>query len=540
MTMSIGMSQGLTSLLSINSEMAKYQVQATSGKKINSAADGLASYITARGFNDRSSRLSTVNDGISTALTSIKSAKTGLDSINKLLADTRATLKAASETQAKQVATGVTQGADTDPNNTQFGFTFGLKNGAANGGGNVANQTVDTALVVDDKGVAANNVYATLGGQRLTHGTTFTFSAGGKTVDIKIGRTSTANGAETVGTDSDTSVTVHTIGEFQTALREKLGIDSALTNTANGLQFSATFNGASFGRDGFGGTDLASKKGVAVALKAVGTAGASNGTLGVPVGTFDFAAGYNINNLLTNTRAANNNKVTYIEDVKLNSATPAAGTNSAVGDSSTIYGVQHNFKAATDARDADVSRANAAKAFRSAMNTLNQYVRDSVSSGVNLLTGDALRVTLNEKGASQLVQLTTAGGAVLTISASSLGLVDSVGNSPDVTYNNFAQNYENGNAGVGLLNAIDKLDTSINTISFAQSQVASATSIISDRKDFNAGLISLLNQSANDLEAADLTDVGTKLSALQVQQSFAQAILSNTKQSDQSLIQLLR
>jgi flagellin-like hook-associated protein FlgL len=222
----------------------------------------------------------------------------------------------------------------------------------------------------------------------------------------------------------------------------------------------------------------------------------------------------------------------------MNSATPAV--NSAVGDTSTIYGVQHNYKAATDARDADVSRANAAKTFKLAMATLNQYVRDSVSSGVNLLAGDALRVTLNEKGSSQLFQVTNAAGAAFPISATSLGLVDSVGNSPDVTINNFATNYENGNAGIGLMNAIDKLDTSINFITSAKSQVASAESIVSDRKDFNAGLITLLNQSSNDLTAADLTDVGTKLAALQVQQSFAQTIMANTKQSDQSILQLLR
>lgn len=531
MSMSVAMAQGLTSLLSIDNQISDLQTQASTGKKINSASDGLASFLTAQGYDDRASRLSSVNDGISTALTSITSASNGLDSISKLLADTRSTLQAASETQAKQVATGVTQGIDTDPNNTQFGFTFGLKNGA---GANVGNQGVDTALVVDDKGNAAQNTYATLGGQRLTRGTSFQFSAGGKTLEIKIGRVATnSTTPDIVGTDTDTSVTVHTIGEFQAALRDKLGIDSAVTSTTNGLQFTATYNGPSFAKDTYGNTDLSKPQGVTVALNAVGTAGTSLGAL-------DFNAGYNVNTLLSSIRTTNNNKVTYVEDVKTNSNAAPTNNTSAVGDSSTIDGVQHNYTAAVEARDADPSRANAAKAFKQAMLTLNQYVRDSVTSGVNLLSGDALKVTLNEKGNSQTVQLTNTNGAVLSINASSLGLVDSVGNSPDATANNFAQNYENGTSGVGLMNAIDKIDASISTINLVKAQVATSQSFISARKDFNAGIMSVLNQGSNDLVAANVTEVSAKLAADQVQQSLTQALLSTTKQADQSILQIIR
>jgi flagellin-like hook-associated protein FlgL len=50
----------------------------------------------------------------------------------------------------------------------------------------------------------------------------------------------------------------------------------------------------------------------------------------------------------------------------------------------------------------------------------------------------------------------------------------------------------------------------------------------------------LFGQAANELTAADMTEVSAKTAALQVQQSFAQTIMSNIKQSDQSIMQLLR
>ena len=141
---------------------------------------------------------------------------------------------------------------------------------------------------------------------------------------------------------------------------------------------------------------------------------------------------------------------------------------------------------------------------------------------------------MNEKGNSETFQT----GQI--ISASALGLSDSSGNTPDVTNNNFATNYENGINGIGLLNAIDKIDAALKTLDSVGSQLAFFTQTASDRKDFNTALSKMLGQASNDLTAADMTEVGAKTAALQVQQSFAQTILANTKQSDQSILQLLR
>ena len=50
MSMSIAMAQGLNALISVNQDMSDLQLQATSGKKINQASDGLSAYLSAKGY----------------------------------------------------------------------------------------------------------------------------------------------------------------------------------------------------------------------------------------------------------------------------------------------------------------------------------------------------------------------------------------------------------------------------------------------------------------------------------------------------------
>lgn len=99
MSMSTSMLQGLNSLISINSQISDLQLQASSGKKINTASDGLAAYLSAKGYTQRADRLQNVNDTLGNNLQTVKAAKTGLESIRKTVTDALDTLKAASQTQ---------------------------------------------------------------------------------------------------------------------------------------------------------------------------------------------------------------------------------------------------------------------------------------------------------------------------------------------------------------------------------------------------------------------------------------------------------
>jgi len=516
------MYNGLASLVSINSQLSDLQAQATSGKKINSAADNAAIFLNAQTYSDRSTRLNATNDRLTRALATLNGGTTGISQVKKLLQDTRVTLKSASESQAKQAASGVTQQADSDPSNTQFNMQFGLQNGA---GTNFSVTDINTALA-QQGAKATDDRYVTLGvganAVRLTAGTKLNFNANGTNLEITIGKTD-ANGVQSsVTTDDSSHITAYTISDLLTTLQNKLGISNSYTSVApsqtlTALSVNFTFNGDSYGKDAYGNTDNTTPRGVTITKNADGTA-FNNATI----------AALNLNNAISTTRASNTNQVNYVEDKALKTTTNGVVTGFQV------YGTQHNFKAATAARDADSSRAVAAKAYLQAFSTLNQYVTDSAVSGVNLLLGDSLKLNMNDKGNSQTFQLTQ------TVTATALGLSDNAGNSPDVTANNFATNYENGTSGVGLLSAIDKIDSALKSIDAVSSQLAFYTQTASDRKDFNTAMSKLFGQAANELTAADMTEVSAKTAALQVQQSFAQTIMSNIKQSDQSIMQLLR
>lgn len=56
------MANGLNALIGINKEMSDFQTQATTGKKVNGPADGLAAYLSPVGYSQRSERLQNVND----------------------------------------------------------------------------------------------------------------------------------------------------------------------------------------------------------------------------------------------------------------------------------------------------------------------------------------------------------------------------------------------------------------------------------------------------------------------------------------------
>ena len=173
------------------------------------------------------------------------------------------------------------------------------------------------------------------------------------------------------------------------------------------------------------------------------------------------------------------------------------------------------------------------------MQTINSFVADATTSGVNLLYGASVRATFNEDGLSQMFQITASNtNAALAFTSVGLGLVDGGGSAADANFN-FMTNNDGVNQ-PGLMAAIGKVDTALKTVEFGASQVSSFQSILQDRKDFNAALAKLLTKASTDLTGADATEVAARASSLQVQQSFGQSILASTKQAEQALLQLLR
>jgi len=505
------MAAGMNALVGINSQLQDLQAQALSGKKINSAADGLSSYLSATTYMDRANRLTSINSTLSQNLGTIKAASTGLSSISKTVNDALDQLKTVSQTQAQVAGTGgyATVSGDTT---TQGKMIFTQTNAAGQ------------ALAVNNGTALAGGVNRVfIGGQLLAQGNTFSFAVNGAVKNIRIaGPAATDPNAGTQDGSATNPIYVRTIQDLMNTMsgfnaatatatsQSYLGVTGANTN-ANTYQVNLQLNAT------------------------VSTADNSNN------GSFQLAStsasGVDVAQMLVAVRPAGANGTTYSYDTQTN-----GGTAGSVGQSSTLSGSKSTWTQGTGAVAADTKRAAAAASYKLALTAIDQYLKDASVSGINLLNGDSLLATFNEKGTNNTIQLTTTAGAAASYGSTGLGLVNAVG-AQDYA-NNFAVNVDtadaNGNPLTGLQAAINKLTAAQTTIQLGVAQVGQFQNTIQNRSDFNMSIISLLNDSANNLTAADMTQVSTQTAALQVQQSFAQAILSATKQSDQSMLQLLR
>jgi flagellin len=512
MTMSIAMANGMNALISVNSQLDTLQTEATTGKKINSASDGLAAYLSAQGYTQRSQRLSSINDTLTTNMQTIKAAQTGLSSIRQTISDTLDTLKAASQTQSYVAATNQSDNATASTAGTQIGFNFGLQNANQNAVNNVAITTASNLINTNAIGAAV-----TVNGQRLAQGQVFTIN--GYSFRIA-GPGDTTNGD---GTSVANAKNVFTIGDFIGAVQTAFGNNGSSTTIANGQNLNAAMvNNAALTHIVVTDNNQASPSSNVVTISQAPNT----------------AANANIQALFAGNRAKPANVAgNYSSDDQ----------SAIVNGQFTITGNDHSVSGGVNGQAADPRRAAAAKSYKLAMDQINQYLKNASVSGTNLLNGDALKLTFDEKGNSSSFQVQDSNGNAMQFSAAGLGLVNTAtGTSVDSTLN-FNNNDDAGGAidpttgnTVGLNNAISKLTTALGTLSLGDAQVAQFQSTAQNRVDFNTSIIGLLNDSANSLTAADMSQVSAQYAALQVQQGFAQTILANTKQSDQSVLQLLR
>lgn len=506
MSMSIAMAQGLNALISVNQDMSDLQLQATSGKKINQASDGLSAYLSAKGYSQRSERIGNVNDTLGNNLQTVKAAQKGLDSIRKTITDTLDTLKAASQTQSLVQASSVNDATAPSTLPTQIALNFSMLDQNSNVSTAAINNS--TRLISPLTSGGTNVGTLRINNIALTDGQTF--QVNGKA--IRISAADPAAGTVQDGTTAN-PIYVKTVGDLLSQLRGALtgGGDNSSTLTsyntgiANGAGNKIILNGTGSGANG--------------AIQFQQTAGST---------AVDMKALFAANRANKANPTAN-----YTEDV---ASTVSAGPNSF--QTFSISTVDHTITGGTGGQAADARRAAAAKSYTLAIDQINQYLRNASVSGTNLLNGDALKITFDEKGTSTTIQIQDDKNNGIVFGATGLGLVNKTTGASDDIGKNFATNDDGG--GAGLNTAIDKLTNALSVLSLGDAQVAQFQTTVQNRVDFNKSIIGLLNDAANSLTAADMTQVSAQYAALQVQQGFAQTIMSNTKQADQSILQLLR
>ena len=167
------------------------------------------------------------------------------------------------------------------------------------------------------------------------------------------------------------------------------------------------------------------------------------------------------------------------------------------------------------------TRANLVAQYNNIIAQITTTSQDASFNGVNLLSGDTLKLVFNETGKSTLnitgQQLTPAGLGLPTLVAGT-DLVDN-------------------NAANKTLTALNLASTSLRSIA---SSLGSNLSIVQIRQDFAKNLINVLSTGSSNLTLADTNEEAANSQALSTRQSIAVSALALANQSQQSVLKLLQ
>jgi flagellin-like hook-associated protein FlgL len=166
-------------------------------------------------------------------------------------------------------------------------------------------------------------------------------------------------------------------------------------------------------------------------------------------------------------------------------------------------------------------RASLVGQYNNIITQITTTSHDSSFNGINLLSGDNLKLTFDETGKSTLAI------TGVTFDAPGLGL-GSLTSGTDFLDNNSA------NA------ALTKLSAASTTLRTEASALGSNLSVVQLRQDFNKSLINVLQTGASNLTLADSNEEAANSQALSTRQSIATSALALANTSQQSVLQLLR
>ena len=149
---------------------------------------------------------------------------------------------------------------------------------------------------------------------------------------------------------------------------------------------------------------------------------------------------------------------------------------------------------------------------------ISQYdtlIQDSGYKGVNLLSGQNLKINFNEDRSSK-IDITG-----VKADRQNLGLtISEWASSADVE------------------NSVSELETAVNSLRSFASQFGNYYSIVTTRQDFTENLINVLEEGADKLTLADMNQESANMLALQTSQQLAVNSLSLASQASQSILRL--
>jgi hypothetical protein len=287
----------------------------------------------------------------------------------------------------------------------------------------------------------------------------------------------------------------------------------AVTGTAGGLDLSRA--------DGVNFTVDTSNAAVATAIGIADNTTTANGIPAVDNVDALVAAINSTTALTDKVRASNDNGKLRIEN--LSTADLTVG-----GISSTGALVGTGTVGATTATTAgNTVRKNLAKQFNDLRDQLNKLSDDASFNGINLLSGDKLKITFNETGTSTIeIQAKDENGNVRGISTAPNSLNIAFVNDSDF------------DSDATIDTKLDGLAQSLGILRSQSSNFGSNLSIVENRTEFTKHMINTLQTGADKLVLADTNEEAANMLALQTRQQLSQTALSLASQADQAVLRL--
>ena len=517
--LSASVRQNLLSLQSTASLLATTQNDLATGKKVNSALDNPTNFFTAQGLDNRASDISNLLDGIGNGVQVLQAANTGITSLQNLVSSAQSianqVLQSPVGYSTKSTITSAAITGATANNLLGTGGTNATVTGSSVSNDNTTAAAISGSTLLSGTGSSTSNDLAsaiTTGDTLTVDGTTFTFVAGttssgtnigiGDSLTHLLGAIDTVTGASVASSIAGGKIVLST-GTTQNLVLAgsalaKLGLTAATTN--------------------LGASPLS---GETLTIGATGGGTATSITFGTSTGQISTLNGLNAalaaNNLQALIDSSGKISITTSNDAASSTIGAVAGTSTASGQAFTGL----TPAAAVADPTSQAQRASLVAQYNNVLAQINTTAQDASFNGINLLSGDTLKLTFNETGKSTL---SITG---VTFNSAGLGL-STLASGTDFLDNSSANK------------ALTSLNAASTTLRSEASSLGSNLSIVQIRQDFNKNLINVLQTGSSNLTLADTNEEAANSQALSTRQSIAVSALALANQSQSSVLQLLR
>jgi flagellin len=470
--LSAGIRQNLLSLQKTSNLQQTTQNRLATGKKVNSALDNAVNYFTAASLSARGNELSSLLDSMTNGVSTLNAANNGLTSITTTIQSMQATI-----TQARQDASW--QSNSYTINTTAIGTTA-LKSIGFVGG------AVGTTVIAVD-----------LNDQETLIGATTGF---------------TTNGAGTAGTLTIQAADINGGNVLSVAvLTTDVGSQVAANiNAAVGYTL-ATFSGGKLTLTDAGPSKITIGGQAGVPAGVGLTTTTSTATVGAVSTVDQLVLAINSNPSLTGlVKATDNAGQLQITNLSTSTLSLSGISNSAIDGTTSVTTTAGN-----------TVRANLVTQFNALKDQLDKTAQDASFNGVNLLTGDVLKLFFNELSTSTLsIQSTDPNG----VNSTTLGI-------GAATLTELQNNTQ-------LDTRLQQLQSALNRVASQASDFGSNLTIVQNRQDFTTNMINTLQTGADGLTLADTNEEGANMLALQTRQQLSITALSLASQAQQSVLKL--